>query len=157
MNKERGQMLVEFALLLPLFLVLLFGIMYCGFMYGDYLTLSNMARSAAREAVITIPASGDDTEILAYDSLEDRYRQTIEDTHMTTNPYTFKDIQIDNTGTSPADGAPPDSIHVRIDTILNKQYAFVNLLTGLGVGIPESYSINYYMYDENGASSSSSS
>ena len=51
MKKQRGQMLVEFALLLPLFLLLLFGIMYCGFMYGDYLTLNNMARSAAREAV----------------------------------------------------------------------------------------------------------
>lgn len=121
------------------------------------MTLNNMARSAAREAVITIPASGDDTELLAYDTLEDRYRQTIEDTHMTTNLYTFKDIQIDNTGTSPANGAPPDSIHVRIDTVLNKQYAFVNLLTGLGVGIPDSYSIDYYMYDENGASSTSSS
>lgn len=155
MKKQRGQMLVEFALLLPLFLLLLFGIMYCGFMYGDYLTLNNMARSAAREAVITIPASGDDTELLAYDALEDRYRETIEDAHMTTNLYTFKDIQIDNTGTSPANGAPPDSIHVRINTVLNKQYAFVNLLTGLGVGIPESYSINYYMYDENGSASDS--
>lgn len=40
-------------------------------------------------------------------------------------------------------------------TVLNKQYAFVNLLTGLGVGIPESYSINYYMYDENGSASDS--
>lgn len=107
------------------------------------------------EAVITIPASGDDTELLAYDALEDRYRETIEDAHMTTNLYTFKDIQIDNTGTSPANGAPPNSIHVRIDTVLNKQYAFVNLLTGLGVGIPESYSINYYMYDENGSASDS--
>lgn len=32
--------------------------MYCGFLFGDYLTLSSMARSAAREAVIvgeTVP------------------------------------------------------------------------------------------------------
>ena len=41
MKKQRGQMLVEFALLLPLFLLLLFGIMYCGFMYGDFLTLQS--------------------------------------------------------------------------------------------------------------------
>lgn len=52
MNKQRGQDIVEFALLMPLFFIIFFGIMYCGFLFGDYLTLSSMARSAAREAVI---------------------------------------------------------------------------------------------------------
>ncbi|BAL83570.1 hypothetical protein SELR_18620 [Selenomonas ruminantium subsp. lactilytica TAM6421] len=52
MKFQRGQAIVEFALLLPLFLVLLFGIFYSGMVMADYLTLSSIARSSAREAAI---------------------------------------------------------------------------------------------------------
>lgn len=112
-----------------------------------YVKIDDDLNANANKITINIPETNNRPIVIIY-------RETIEDAHMT-NLYTFKDIQIDNTRKSPANGAPPDSIHVRIDTVLNKQYAFVNLLTGLGVGIPESYSINYYMYDENGSASDS--
>jgi len=53
MKKQRGQVIIEFALILPLFLLMIFGLIYSGMLFYDYSTLSNVARSAAREAAIT--------------------------------------------------------------------------------------------------------
>ena len=53
MKKQKGQVIIEFALILPLFIILLFGIIYCGMLFYDYSTLSNVARAAARERAIT--------------------------------------------------------------------------------------------------------
>ncbi len=52
MKFQRGQAIVEFAILLPLFLILLFGIFYASMILADYMTLSSIARSSAREAAI---------------------------------------------------------------------------------------------------------
>ncbi len=52
MKKSKGQSLVEFALILPLFLFLIFAIIYAGMLFHDYSALSSIARSAAREAAI---------------------------------------------------------------------------------------------------------
>lgn len=49
---QKGQSLVEFAFTLPLFFVLFFFIFYAGMIMADYLSLSSMARSSAREAAI---------------------------------------------------------------------------------------------------------
>lgn len=40
MKNQRGQDLIEFALVIPLFLIFILGIMYCGFFFGDYVTLN---------------------------------------------------------------------------------------------------------------------
>ena len=58
MKKQKGQTLVEFTLILPFFLLLIFGLIYSGMLFYDYSTLSNMARSAARERAIT-PTTGE--------------------------------------------------------------------------------------------------
>ena len=62
MKKQKGQALVEFALVLPLFLFLVFAIIYSGMFFHDYSTLSNIARSAARERAIS--GSGIDNETI---------------------------------------------------------------------------------------------
>lgn len=59
MRKQKGQSLVEFTLVIPFFLLLIFGLIYSGMLFYDYSTLSNMARSAARERAIT-PTTGAD-------------------------------------------------------------------------------------------------
>ena len=51
-KKQKGQSIVEFALVLPLFLLLVFGLLYVGMLLADYLMLSSIARSSAREAAI---------------------------------------------------------------------------------------------------------
>ena len=52
MRNNKGQSLVEFALVIPFFLFLVFAIIYCGMLFHDYSTLTGIARSAAREAAI---------------------------------------------------------------------------------------------------------
>ena len=54
MKKHKGQSVVEFALVLPLFLFILFGIIYSGMMFHDYATLSNIARAITREAAVRL-------------------------------------------------------------------------------------------------------
>lgn len=51
-RREGGQALVEFALVLPILLLLLCGIIDCGWLYYNQITLNNAAREGARYAVI---------------------------------------------------------------------------------------------------------
>lgn len=53
MKGHKGQSVVEFALVLPLFLFIMFGIIYTGMMFHDYATLSNIARACTREAAVS--------------------------------------------------------------------------------------------------------
>jgi len=54
---ERGQTAVEFALVLPLLLVLLLGIIQFGVAFSHYVTLTDAARVGARKA-ITVRVDG---------------------------------------------------------------------------------------------------
>ncbi|MSO85912.1 MAG: pilus assembly protein [Acidimicrobiia bacterium] len=50
---ERGASLVEFALIVPILFLLLFGIIEFGFAFNDYQSIRQGAREGAREAVVT--------------------------------------------------------------------------------------------------------
>ncbi|CRK81535.1 TadE/TadG family type IV pilus assembly protein [Neobacillus massiliamazoniensis] len=52
MKSEKGQSLVEFALLLPVLVLLLFGIIDFGRIFHAYLTIDHAGREAARTASI---------------------------------------------------------------------------------------------------------
>lgn len=52
LKSERGQAMVEFALVLPVLLTLLCGIIDFGWIYYNQITLNNAAREGARYAVI---------------------------------------------------------------------------------------------------------
>jgi Flp pilus assembly protein TadG len=47
---ERGQTMVEFALVIPILCVVLFGILQFGAIYNDYVTLTDSTRVGARKA-----------------------------------------------------------------------------------------------------------
>lgn len=51
-NFCKAQAIVEFALVLPLMLLLLMGIIYSSMIFADYMSLSSIARSSAREAAV---------------------------------------------------------------------------------------------------------
>lgn len=51
-NRERGQALVEFALILPLFLLILFGLFDVGRAIYAFNTINQAAREAARLAIV---------------------------------------------------------------------------------------------------------
>ncbi len=49
---ERGSSAVEFAILLPVFALIIFGILEFGSAYGDYLAIAHAAREGARLAAV---------------------------------------------------------------------------------------------------------
>ena len=52
-SDERGQTLVEFAALLPVLCLLLFGIIQFGVVFHDYLTVTDASRVGARKAAVS--------------------------------------------------------------------------------------------------------
>lgn len=59
LHSEKGQAMVEFALVLPLLLALLCGIIDFGWLYYNQITLNNAAREGARYAVIHYDPAAD--------------------------------------------------------------------------------------------------
>ena len=60
-KNNKGQSLVEFAIILPVLLLLLLGIAEFGIMLNSYLTIQNVTREGARLGVV----GGSDAEIVA--------------------------------------------------------------------------------------------
>ncbi|MEN3312312.1 MAG: hypothetical protein V7645_1641 [Actinomycetota bacterium] len=52
-ENERGQTMVEFAFVLPVMLVLLFGIIQFGIIFNNYVTLTDAARAASRKGAVS--------------------------------------------------------------------------------------------------------
>lgn len=78
-KKEEGQAVIEFAFILPFFLLLIFAIIEFGWTFYNYIGVENSARNAARIACVEyledtrIPNSG--TKILTYDAyINDEYK-----------------------------------------------------------------------------------
>jgi hypothetical protein len=54
-NRRRGQSLVEFAILLPLLILIVFGVLDLGRAFFALITITNAAREGARFAVLKLP------------------------------------------------------------------------------------------------------
>ncbi len=69
MKKERGQTLTEFALVLPLLVVLILGIVQFGVIFNNYVTMTDAVRAGARKAAVSRnesdPAGACRTQVLA--------------------------------------------------------------------------------------------
>lgn len=52
-RSERGQTMTEFAIVLPLLCMLLFGIIQFGILYNNYVTVTDAARAGARKAAVS--------------------------------------------------------------------------------------------------------
>lgn len=74
---ESGANAVEFALLLPILIVLLFGILYGGLAYNRSLALTQSAREGARFAA-TLPEAVDDGSLAAdwFDTVVERIEES---------------------------------------------------------------------------------
>jgi Flp pilus assembly protein TadG len=53
LRDQRGQSLVEFALVLPLLSLLLFGIIQFGIVFNNYIDLTDAVRAGARKATVS--------------------------------------------------------------------------------------------------------
>jgi TadE-like protein len=52
-RSERGQSMTEFAIVLPLLCMLLFGVIQFGIVYNNYVTVTDAARAGARKAAVS--------------------------------------------------------------------------------------------------------
>ena len=52
-RSNRGQTMVEFALVLPVLCLVIFGIIQCGVLYNNYITLTDATRVGARKAAVS--------------------------------------------------------------------------------------------------------
>lgn len=154
MKNQKGQDIVEFALLFPVFMIIITGIIYVGLLFGDYVSLNNQARSIARDAAVvghytTKTVNGQTSTVDNYDILKNRYRDRIQSEGIITGLYSFKDIEI-NQITESKDELPNDSVQVVLTMSLNKDAALGKLADLLG--IPKIFGNElqfiYYMHDE---------
>ncbi len=60
-DRERGAAAVEFALVLPLFILLIFGTMEAGWFFSQQVEIRNAAREGARLAVVDYGTAGEVT------------------------------------------------------------------------------------------------
>ena len=95
-NGEKGQALVEFALLVPIFLLLLFAIVDFGMGFYSWITVTNAAREGARLGVVMATAQ----------QIEDRVNQTAD----LPNESTRMTVTVTN-----AQGQPGESVVVKVD------------------------------------------
>ena len=127
MKKHKGQSVVEFALVLPQFLFIMFGIIYTGMMFHDYTTLSNIARSSAREASV----SGTGPESSGrYTEIESHY---LDQFNLMTNFY--KPVGSPPLTVKQSDGVIESTIIMQ----LNVNGFFVDMI------LPETFGVSYYM------------
>ena len=64
-DREKGASLVEFAVVLPLLILLVFGIMEAGWLFAQQVEVRNAAREGARLAVVDFPDPGDSSQIIS--------------------------------------------------------------------------------------------
>ncbi|MBO8128021.1 MAG: pilus assembly protein [Peptococcaceae bacterium] len=63
LKENRGQAIVEFALVLPFLLTLLLGIIEFGWLFNSWLTITSSAREGARVAAVNIDVSNDSVQM----------------------------------------------------------------------------------------------
>ena len=152
MKRQKGQDIVEFALLLPIFLLVLCGIIYCGFMFGDYQTVQGIVRNAAREAAVvghyTPSADPSQKPTDNYEIIAAKYNQILKEQNVITHLYVPDAAGVQVTATNDNNEKPENSVHAELNLVLTKSdVSFVNYIQNV-VGMPTDYVVSCFMYDE---------
>ena len=152
MKRQKGQDIFEFALLLPIFLLVLCGIIYCGFMFGDYQTVQGIVRNAAREAAVvgryTKSADPSQPKTDNYQIIEDKYNQILKEQNVITHLYVPDAVGVQVYATNDKKEKPENAVHATLKLELTKSdVSFVNYIQNV-VGMPTEYVVNCFMYDE---------
>ena len=90
-NQRKGQSIVEFALLLPILLIIIMGIIQFGLILSGYITISNAAREGARVGIIDKTSTSINSKVDETFDLSPTLSLTnvsdIPDPGVTSNPY----------------------------------------------------------------------
>ncbi len=134
--RQKGQSIVEFAVVLPFLLLIVLGIMYSGFIYSDYEAINDLARMAARDASVMTAETYKETE---FDDLKAKY----EEVGLPNNLYVLREVNIEY--------EPDQRIVVTVTAELNPDSsslsgAFSNFL-GRG-SVLDTLTVTYQMHSE---------
>lgn len=77
MKRQRGQSALEFALMAPLILLIVFGAIYGGIMFMQFLNYSNEARTIARQIAVAPATSDTEGEKSKREQLIERYNSDV--------------------------------------------------------------------------------
>lgn len=143
--RQRGQSIVEFALIFPLFILLIFSVIYGGLLFADYLTLSNTARSSAREAAMLTPVTPVKGETVDYTAIKKKYTAN---TKLLTNLFQWQPQGTFTIEALDANKTPADSVKVTVGAVLNQNFFLVKTMNYFRLTIPDGYRIVYYMHKE---------
>ncbi|WP_082336190.1 TadE family protein [Selenomonas ruminantium] len=155
MKFQKGQSVMEFALILPLFFVFLFGIIYAGLLFKDYMMLSNMARSSARQASVSASNSADISQLnKAYANTKkeesDLYKGALHTSLYEFDPQNESDFSIypvDKSGKKAKDLNSVRNVQVVIHAKLNKKNTLGKVFSNF-FNTMDTFSIKYQMYQE---------
>lgn len=159
---QKGQDIVEFALMLPFFALIFVGIVYVSFLYSDYMTLCNLARSAARDAVVSedmieVPdGAGGTTKERDFSKIKKSYDNILSNGGIKTSLYLYTPGSIDirtapllDDNTNGAD----TTVKVDIPMVLNRDASLIGALFKAGIltdkNVITEYHVVYRMHDEN--------
>jgi Flp pilus assembly protein TadG len=70
LHNERGQTMVEFAIVLPVLCLLLFGAIQFGILFNNYVTLTDAVRAGARKAAVSRQITGTTPEQACIDQVK---------------------------------------------------------------------------------------
>jgi Flp pilus assembly protein TadG len=132
MNGEKGQALVEFALLIPIFLILLFAIVDFGMGFYSWITVTNSAREGARVGAVHAPLNVASSPCFGKGSLE----QCIEDRVLDSADLVDEDTKMTVTITN-AQGQSGESVVVKVDydyDLITPLAGLVNFISGDTIG-----------------------
>ena len=121
-NGEKGQALVEFALLVPIFLLLLFAVVDFGMGFYSWITVTNAAREGARLGAVHAPLNVASSPCFGKASLDQCIEDRVRDASDLTNEATKMTVTITN-----ATGNPGQSVVVKVDY----DYDLITPLAGL--------------------------
>lgn len=143
-RNQKGQETVSFAFVLPFFILLIMGVIYVGFLFADYLSLSNLARSSAREASIQASGvydQGEDAIRSKYVVVQDKYaKHANEVQHM---------YIVDSSGfTIQPEGNPVEDVHVTIQARLDTSSGVAGMIGNFIPNQLQEFKIEYRMYQE---------
>jgi len=109
-NGEKGQALVEFALLVPIFLILLFAIVDFGMGFHSWITVTNSAREGARVGAVHPPLNVASSPCNGKASLEQCIEDRVRETAGLPDQDTKMFVYITN-----AQGQSGESVVVKVD------------------------------------------
>ncbi|WP_288850824.1 TadE family protein [uncultured Mitsuokella sp.] len=148
MRFQRGQSIMEFALVLPLFLLFTFAIIYFGCVFADYVTLGTIARSSARAAAV-LQQEDAAKQQQDYKTIRDGFHdQKLPFDIYEWNPGDMDDFDIQHK--PPTTSAPNGNVEVTVNAKLQGfGKDLVRIVNGLSDSkIDGNLSITYTMYSE---------